>query len=146
MPGAHIRTLRGTVLVNGEVKQLIVDDGRFNHGYKVLEFAILSTDPTAATADSVGTLALSEDGARKWTLEDNRQIGWAGQTMISSSGPERLMGLVDPDHVVLQDLYVWGTGTTAHPGYQYFIKLQAMDISTNEAVLQLIKERSQDVE
>ncbi len=145
MAGNHRRTLRGTVLEQNGLKQLIVDDGRLNHGYRVVSFAILSTDPTASTADSVGTLALAEDGARKWLLSDNRQIAWAGHTMLGSSSPDTNMSLIDPEHIVIQDLWVWGTGTSAHPGYQYFIELEAVDLDDQETIMTMIKERSQDV-
>jgi len=145
MAGNHRRTLRGTVLEQNSVKQLIVDDGRLNHGYRVVSFSILSTDPTASTADSVGTLALTEDGARKWLLSDNRQIAWAGHTMTGSSSPDTNMSLIDPEHIVIQDLWVWGTGTTAHPGYQYFIELEAVDLTDQETIITMIKERTQDV-
>ena len=145
MAGNHRRTLRGRLDELNAVKQLIVDDGRLNHGYRVVSFIILSTDPTAATADSVGTLALSEDGARKWDLSDSRQIAWAGQTMTSSSSPADYVSLIDPEHIVIQDLWVWGTGTSAHPGYQYFIELEAVDLNDEETIMTMIKERSQDV-
>ena len=138
------RTLRGFVEGNAQVKRLIVDDGNFNQGYKVLEFYILSTDPRDSTADSVGTLALDEDGAGTWRLDDNRQIAWAGHNMSGSSAPNPNMYVIDPDHIVLRDLWVWGQGTTADPGYQYLVVLEPVSLTTDEAVLQLIKERSQD--
>lgn len=139
-----IRTLRGTVPGNGEVRRLIIDDGNFNVAYKVLEFYILSSDPRNSTAESVGTLALQENGARTWTLSDSRQIAWAGQNVQSTSGPNIPASIIDPDHVVLQDLWVWGNGTTADPGYQYLVVLEQIVINDDEAVLQLIKERGQD--
>jgi hypothetical protein len=138
------RTLRGTVETNGEVRRLVVDDGNPNHGYKVTAFYILSISPQASTADAIGTLAKHEDGARTWTLSDNRQIGWAGQTMIGSAAPDATMAVLDPDHVIVGDLYVWGFGTTSTPGYQYLVELETIELADDEAVLQLIKERSQD--
>jgi len=138
------RTLRGFVPVNDGVKELIVDDGRLNHGYKVVEFSILSTDPRVSTADAVGTLAMDEDGARVWRLSDNSQIAWAGHNMSGSSAPNPNMQIIDPDHIVLRELWVWGSGTGATPGYQYLIVLEPVSLTDDEAVLTLIKERSQD--
>lgn len=137
------RTLRGFVQANDEVKRLILDDGNFNQGYKVIDFYILSTDPRISTADGVGTLALDEDGARVWRLDDNRQIAWAGHNMSSSAAPNANMYVVDPDHIVVRDLWVWGRGTSENPGYQYLVVLEPVSLTTDEAVLQLIKERSQ---
>lgn len=141
----RIRTLRGRSTVNGEVRRLIVDDGQFTQGYKVLDFRILGVDPVSGTADSVGTLALSQLGATRWDLSDNRQIAWAGQTMVSSASPYPTMATIDPDHIVVRDLWVWGYGTTADPGYQYLVTLEEVTITEDHAVLQLIKEVSQDV-
>jgi hypothetical protein len=142
---ARIRTLRGRTVVNGDVIRLIVDDGQFTHGYKVLGFQVLAVDPTSSTADCVGTLALSPSGADRWDLSDNRQIAWAGQTMYGSSSPFPNMATIDPDHIVVRDLWVWGFGTTADPGYQYLVTLEEVTITEDHAVLQLIKEVSQDV-
>lgn len=141
----RIRTLRGRVLENNGVRRLIVDDGQFTQGYKVLNFQILAVDGTSSTADCVGTLSLSQGGADKWNLGDNRQIGWAGQTMVSSAAPYPTMSVIDPDHIVVRDLWVWGFGTTADPGYQYLVTLEEVTITEDHAVLQLIKEVSQDV-
>jgi hypothetical protein len=141
----RIRTLRGRVLANGEVRRLIVDDGQFTRGYKVLGFQVLAVNSTSSTSDCVGTLALDEGGADKWNLDDNRQIAWGGQTMYGSASPFPNMAVIDPDHVVVRDLWVWGFGTTADAGYQYLVTLEEVTITEDHAVLQLIKEVSQDV-
>lgn len=139
-----VRTLRGKVPTNQGVRRLIMDDGNPTHAYKVVDFRILSIDPSNSAGDCFGTLALDEDGARTWDLGDNRQIGWAGQTMIGSAAPDATMHVIDPDHIVVRDLYVFGFGTGAEPGYQYLVTLEQVDITMDQAVLALIKERSQD--
>jgi len=138
------RTLRGIVRTNQGVRRLIVDDGQFTRAYRVTRFEVISADPSISSGDCYGTLALDEDGARIWNLGDNRQIGWAGQNMTASSGPDRNFSLLDPDHIVVRDLWVFGSGTGATAGYQYFVELEMIDITEDQAVLALIKERSQD--
>lgn len=138
------RTLRGIVRANEELRRLIVDDGQFTRAYRVTRFEIISADPSISSGDCFGTLALDQDGARIWNLGDNRQIGWAGQTMRDSLGPANNFSLLDPDHVIVRDLWVYGRGTSATPGYQYFVELEMIEITEDQAVLALIKERSQD--
>lgn len=139
-----IRTLRGTVDANQGVRRLIVDDGNPTHAYRVVEFHVISNDPSTSAGDCYATLSLSEDGARTWTLSDNRQIGWAGHVLNGTSAPVNTMSVIDPDHIVVRDLWVFGEGTTSAPGYQYLVVLEKLDISEDRAVLALIKERSQD--
>jgi hypothetical protein len=66
------RTLRGQV-IEGQVKRLIVDDGRLNLGYKVVRF-VISGDPTSSSNDAWATLSLDYDAPATWNWGDNRQI------------------------------------------------------------------------
>ncbi len=137
------RTLRGTC-IDQEVRRLIMDDGNFTKAYKVIDFQIVSIDPDNVSNDAWGTLALDQDGARVWRLDDNRQIGWSGQRIDGGNNSvASVMSLVDPDHVVVRDLFVYGQSQSGL-GYQYYVRLEKVDITDDEAILALIKERSQD--
>jgi hypothetical protein len=139
------RTLRGQA-IEGEVKRLIVDDGRLNHGYKVVKF-ICSTDVTQTTPSNVAaTLSLDFDALPGWNWSDNRQIAWASTTTYSQSEAGPPFTLVDPDHVVIMDLYIQGQVFSAGTGdvFNYYIELEPVELSNDETILQLIKERSQD--
>lgn len=133
-----IRTMRGQI--GGlETKQIVVDDGNINRAYKVKEFRVFPTS-VAGSRDVEATLALDYDAGASWNASDNRQIGWAAMTTTNTT---RIMefSIIDPDHVVVRDLYV--KTNTADPG-NYLIVLEAISISDDEAVLQILKERSQD--
>lgn len=107
MAGQHRRrTLRGQ-FIEGETKRLIVDDGRLNHGYKVIRF-IVSSHPDSSAADTYGTLGLQYDTPFTWNWGDNRQIAWASSGVSAAGDVRGPWMLVDPDHVVIQDLYVFG--------------------------------------
>jgi len=141
------RTLRGRVDTNNERRRLIIDDGRLNHGFKIVEFYIISTDPSQASADAYGSLATEAAAATSiWNLDDNRQIGWAGQNIATGNSPANQFSLIDPDHVVINDLFVCGSGGSgaAADGYQYLVVMEAVSLTDNQAVIQLIKERAQD--
>ncbi|MGB0377649.1 MAG: hypothetical protein ACPGGE_02425 [Poseidonia sp.] len=138
------RTLRGQV-IEGNVKRLIVDDGRLTRGYRVTKF-VIAGDPSSSANDAYGTLALDYDSPRAWDWGDNRQIAWASTNIQATAGSQPFFELVDPNHVVLQDLYIQaqvGSGTGASV-CNYLIVLEPMELTNDEAILTLIKERSQD--
>ena len=140
------RTLRGQV-TEGEVKRLIVDDGRLNHGYKVVSFVIAGSDFTGAAHDCFGTLSLDYDSPLTWDWGDNRQIGWASTANYRLGALDAPFTVLDPDHVVIMDLYIQGqvSGSTAGGSQiNYLIELEPVELSNDQAILSLIKERSQD--
>jgi len=131
--------------VEGEVKRLIVDDGRLNHGYKVVNF-IVAGDPDSSANDVFVTLSLDYDAPLTWNWGDNRQIGWASTTVFNASGLEAPFVALDPDHVVIMDLYIQGqqSGAGGNAVINYMIELEPVELSNDQAILSLIKERSQD--
>lgn len=140
-----LRTLRGTV-GNAETKRLIVDDGRLTHGYKVVRFEIFPVDVSSGAADCTGVLSLDYDGAtEEWHAFDNRQIGWASSSLGGPYSVTNKSEIIDPDHIVIQDLWIQAYSSVgANPRINYLIQLEPRNITENEAILSLIKERSQD--
>jgi hypothetical protein len=138
------RTLRGQV-TEGEVKRLIVDDGRLNHGYKVVNF-VCSVDPTQDVANAAAVLSLDYDTPVNWDWSDNRQIAWASAVTYSTSEMGAGFQVVDPDHVVIMDLYIQGQvfSQGGSDVFNYLIELETVDLNDDQAILTLIKERSQD--
>lgn len=135
-----VRTLRGR-LTDTIIRRIIVDDGRTNHGYRIKEFYVWC-DPNAA--DGVfGTLGTQHDMLPGARADDNRQIAWAGNTWSSSSSTPSTgaWSVVDPGHVVITDLYIQ---SATNEGTNYLVVLEPVVMSNDEAILQLIKERSQD--
>ena len=146
MAGKHRRrTLRGQ-FTEGETVRLIVDDGRLNHGYKVTGFYVAGDGALSAANDVVATLSLDYDSPLSWNWGDSRQIGWASNNVDSLSGHNAPFSVVDPDHVVIMDLYIQGqTGSAGGTGVvNYLIELETVDLTDDQAILTLIKERSQD--
>jgi hypothetical protein len=97
-----------------------------------------------ASGDDVDCiLSLSPTVTAEMDASDNRQIGWARETTTAGT---RLasMSIIDPDHVVVQDLWISNLAVTAGDEANYLVILEAKELSDNESVLQLIKERSQD--
>lgn len=127
-------TLRGR-LSTLEVKRLITDDGVTTHGHRILAFYLWPSDSNSVQ----GVLGLDYDITHIPNAGDNRQVAWAGAD-TQSFAP---FNIIDPDHIVIQDLYISAT----HGGggeINYLVVLEPVHLSEDEAVLQLIKERSQD--
>lgn len=134
------RTLRGT-FVPGQVKRLIVDDGRLNHGFKVVRFIVVG-DPRDAVDDSFATLGFDYDVPLVWNWGDNRQIAWASTHQRANNSVDSPFELVDKDATVIMDLYI--TGDSNSPYINYYIELEPVTLTDDESILALIKERSQD--
>jgi len=138
------RTLRGQ-FTEGDLKRLIVDDGRLNHGYRVVSF-VISGDPQSGGNDAFATLSLDSDGGNVWDWSDNRQIAWASTNMQTLSGAQSPFAVIDPDHVIIMDLWIQGTvaGGGGTDAINYLIELEPVELSNDQTILTLIKERSQD--
>ena len=133
---SRVRTLRG-FLGGNEIRRLVVDDGRLNHGYIVKEFHVWSTS-LSGQRNAEFVLSLNENTPDAWRADITGQIGWAGM-IVDLSGVESLQSfsLIDPDHVVLRDLYVKSVNTD---GGNYMVVLETIDLTENETLLTLIKE------
>lgn len=138
------RTLRGS-FTEGTTRRIIVDDGRYNHGYKVISF-VAAASPEVSANDAFATLGLSEGFDVSWDWGDNRQIGWSGTTTTGSASISAPFSVIDPDHIVVSDLFIKGTFATAGVvgDINYLIVIEPITMSDDQAILALIKERSQD--
>jgi len=130
------RTLRG-LLAGNELRRLVVDDGRLNHGYIVKEFHVWSSS-LSGQRNPEFVLSLNETTPDGWRADITGQIGWAGM-IVDLGGVESLQSfsLIDPDHVVLRDLYV---KSISADGGNYMVVLETIDLTENETILTLIKE------
>lgn len=136
-------TLRGQ-MTEGTVRRLIIDDGRLTHAMRITKF-VISGDPGSSANDAFAVLGLQGTFPSLWDWSDNNQIAWASTNIISTAGAEAPFTLVDNDHLIVRDLYITGQVSTGGGSsvFNYYIEMEAVDISHDESILQLIKERSQ---
>jgi hypothetical protein len=138
-------TMRGRVAY-GEPKRLILDDGQFTRAHRVVALYTFPNSITGGVSEEADiTLSLDYDPAPNWNASDNRQIGWAGFRNGATASTETLnaWSLIDPDHIVVRDLYIINNNSLSS-ATNYMVVLEEVTINENEAVLALIKERSQD--
>jgi hypothetical protein len=138
-----IRTLRGQFEENVP-KRLILDDGLLNQGFIVRKFVVCG-DPDSSSNDCSAFLQTGIT-PNKWNWGDNRQIAWASTNVSSLQGIDAPFSVIDPEHIVLQDLFINGRFATAGivGNINYLIELEPKTLTDDQAVITLIKERSQD--
>jgi hypothetical protein len=158
-----IRTLRGTVEfparasssapANSAKRLLILDDGRINIGYKIVDFHIwnskMSSDAVNDCFASQAHLALSLEPTASDLpkASDNREIAWAAYQTTAGGGVSSY-NLTDPDHIVVRDLQIVFPqikNTANVDTVNYYIQMEEYDITDTEAIISIIKEESQDV-
>lgn len=153
------RVLRGEIqeFNYGGAVNVIQNDQRFNHGFIIKDFRIASNDPadsTAGSRDCVGVLATHADAIEGtvstrigWNWGDRRQVAWASTDHIGDSVVEFTNALIDPTHVVVRDLYVGisAASATSTRIWCYYIELEEVALTDNQAVLAIVQEEAQDV-
>ena len=132
MPRHTIRGLLGA----GESERLILDDGIYTHGHVVKSFHIIG-----ANNGDTGAIAILSRGATSPAIidfSDSQQIAWTIWDNDTTFG-NRMVPVIDPDHVVQQDLWIHGlTGAC-----NYLIEIMPIEMTDAQGVLQLVKAKRQ---
>ena len=140
-------TLRGVITssTTGTVKHLITDDARYTNGLEVIDFVVWPQQGSAIN-DFTGILGREFDmTADKADASDSRQFGWViGSEVGGASGTQQnVQTILDPFKVVVRDLFI-SVQSSAAQVYNYMVVLMPVQLTPEEGVLQLIKEKSQD--
>lgn len=159
---SKIRVLRGQVnpTNNYYIEELIKDDLRFTHGFKIRKFVISWNNlhsTSAASRDMYGVLATSEDALTRyfgpgnaitWDWDEKLQIAWASSRTDSDSAIQQTFELIDPTHIVVRELWfgvtIAATGSTDR--INYYVELEEVTLDENQAVLAIIREEGQSVQ
>ena len=134
--------LSGTT-IGADRKKILLDDGRFDTGYVVKEFNVWALDTEChATLSTVDEKGVSGSGV-DYMMDggDNTQIAWASHAP-SGTGPI-YNGIVDPDNLIIQDLFIRGYATTTSQVWNYFIKLEKYEIPDHLGALAMVRNRAQ---
>ena len=155
------RVLRGQIvplsLASGGPVHLVVDDGNYNDAWRITRFVVSYYDPTVSSAgnrDCVGVLTTHEQAifgrlapgtSVGWNWDDRRQVAWAGMDFQGDTSVGQTFELIDPQHVVLRDLWLGISASyeTTTALYNYFIELERIKLDDNQSVMALIQEEGQ---
>lgn len=138
----NIRILRGQINPN-VTRKLVIDDGNFNHGFRITRF-IVAGDPSGASQEIGVRLATSDEIGSQWDWGDQREVAWAAvrQTVEATWGG--WSGAIDYSAIIVRDLFIDAKSSgVSTDRINYLIELEPIMLSDNEAVLALIKERNQ---
>jgi hypothetical protein len=133
-------------------KRISLFDGRFDTGYRVVDFQIWSTDYSSSSdPDCVGKLAtdlgVSSAAASFMNADDNREIAWAGVAGSTDSINAPEFTITDPDNLIVQDLFVLvrsAGGATVR--INYIITMEKYEFSEWRGALAMVRNTSQDVD
>ena len=134
-----IHTLRG--IVGGSATKIIFDNDLRNVGWKIKEF-YLWPDNMDANNYVWGKLWIGNDGNLNTSTsqaDDNRAIAWAQSSGATAESVATT--IVDPNHIVTGQLRI---ASGSGDAIAYLIVLEQMALTTDQEIMALIKERSQD--
>ena len=136
-------TCRGKIDAEAAETRILLFDGEFDTAYRVVKFDIMPGTWAGDAADAFAIL-YTESGAATNAFNpdfsDNRQIGWAASTILSSEEIAGHQRILDPDNLIVEDLFVTVRGDN---GVNYIIEMEKYDISDSQGALTMVRNRSQ---
>lgn len=141
-------TTRGSVTTGDVMNRIILDDGSFKTGYRVVDFMIAQHDMDEASTTTL-TAKLLTDGrgtpGRNWNWDNNAEIAWAAYTHDANAIAPNDFKQLDPDNLIIQDLFIVADNNAsgAVELVNYFIRLEKYEITDYQAALAMVRNRSQ---
>ena len=135
-------TVRGRVAADTDSYRILLDDGRFDTGYKVVNFIVAPGDPNSSGQDLNAKLTTEPTTSLGWAWGNNLQIAWAASENRVTSSPVFGRSIVDPDNMVIQDLFL----QCQNPGagdVNYMIILHKYDLTSSQGALAMVRNKSQ---
>lgn len=153
-PGKYI----GSFTARGQASEQFVEtygpirirlfDGKFDTAYKVREFHVWPSNyASSSNPDVVGKLMTSPNGTDTadnfHNASDSRQLGWAGFAGATDQvGAD--WNLVDPENLVVEDLWVYVRGSNDLEDVNYMIVLDKYDITESLGAVSMAKDRARE--
>lgn len=125
-------------------------DGRFDTGYRVVEFYVWPQDFSGSgPPDVLGKLCTSGNceitANAFFDAGDNREVAWsAGLGQTDGNTGVLGQGVIDPDNLVVEDLYFYARGATDTAKVNYLAILEKYEIPEWTGALTMAKDRAQD--
>jgi len=139
-----VLTMRGKIAQNINGFELQLFDGSFKTGYIVEKFIITATDVTS-TNELMAKLHTSETTASisQWDWSDSQEIAWAAWGIPNPAYVPQDVNFVDPDNLIIQNLYLSTYSTGESEEINYMIQLQKYKIKDWTGALALVRNRAQ---
>ena len=134
------RVIRGR-LADNEQRRIVVDDGNFNDGWRIVKFT--AAGDATNTNEVAAKVSLKPVPVTGWNWSLNTEIAWAAARNTAESNWGGFPNAIDSSSVIVADLYVTGT-SSAGGDINFMIEIERVSLSDDQAILALIQERGQD--
>lgn len=131
-------TLRGTMLGSESSRQLVVDDGRYRHGFVISSFRVWG-GPSVTSANVSAVLSRSSEAVTTMNASNSPIFAWAATINDTTNGFSE-WHILDPEHVVNEELHLHNVDGTV---FNYLIVMHDLTMTDDQGVLQLVKNQSQ---
>lgn len=129
-------TLRGTMAATEQTRALVVDDGRYTHGFIIEEMRVWAAGPSVVAGfNCQAVLSLYEVPPATMNAEESGTFAWGAWIESTTNGIDQFF-IIDDEHVVNQDMFIHNVGGTA---MNYLIRMRPLTMSPEQGVLQLVK-------
>ncbi len=137
-------TCKGQGVIN-TTERIVLFDGRFDTAYRVTKFVVTPANPYG-NYDAFGLLSVNDESAgtgNEWDWDTNDQIAWSAWGASATGAADTSHSFVDPDNLVVEDLFIhFGVGTD-NQDVNYMIHLEKYSISDWQGALAMVRNRSQ---
>lgn len=144
-------TARGTITeadtTVGNPQKIPLFDGRFDTGYRVIEFHIWSSSTNSGNSQDVaGKLSKNATGTTSasdfFRADDDNQIAWAGGHGDTDS-VNTFFNIVDRDNLIIEDLYVYARSRDTNTvEVNYMVVMEKYEITDWQGALSMSRERA----
>jgi hypothetical protein len=119
-------------------RQLVVDDGRYKHGFVISSFRVWGA-PTVEGSNVSAVLSRSATAVTTMNASNSPVFAWAATINETTNGMTE-WNILDPEHVVNEELHLHNVNGTA---FNYLIVMHDLMMTDEQGVLQLVKNQSQ---
>lgn len=131
-------TLRGTLTGSETSRQLVVDDGRYKHGFVISSFRVWG-GPNVEGSNVSAVLSRSATAVTTMNANNSPVFAWAATINDTNNGMTE-WNVLDPEHVVNEELHLHNVNGTV---LNYLIVMHDLMMTDEQGVLQLVKNQSQ---
>lgn len=135
-------TIRGS-LQAAAVKKIQLFDGAFDTGFIIKKFIIAPKDVNDSEKLQCKLTTETHAHQTSWFWDRTSEIAWATWNTPTNSR-EGQFSLIDPDAIIVEDLFIDATGDTGEI-INYYIELEKVKISDWVGALAMVRNSNQSV-
>lgn len=139
------KVIRGKIATgtyNGIENRIQLFDGKFNTGYKVVKFQISPTNP-ASSKEITSRLSTEPKGTiYEWNWADIQQVAWCGWNIPLDSRFGTFTE-VDPDNMIIQDLWISSYTSGEATNMNYIIELEKYEMTSWDGAASMVRNNAQ---